>query len=77
MACYVCPQVYLKFINREVHVPGKDLCDMSGAQGRTPDEFTGGQEMPPDPQQAVTSAACSAAQQLAQALARSGYDIRC
>jgi hypothetical protein len=26
----------MKFINREVHVPGKDLCDMSGAQGRTP-----------------------------------------
>ncbi|KAF6259458.1 PhyH-domain-containing protein [Scenedesmus sp. NREL 46B-D3] len=32
--------VYLKFINGEVHVPGKDLCDMSGAQGRTPDQFT-------------------------------------
>lgn len=39
-AC-VCPQVYMKFIIREVEVPGKDLCDMSGAQGRTPDEFTG------------------------------------
>uniref|UniRef100_A0A383V930 Fe2OG dioxygenase domain-containing protein n=1 Tax=Tetradesmus obliquus TaxID=3088 RepID=A0A383V930_TETOB len=36
----VIEPVYMKFINREVEVPGKDLCDMSGAQGRTPDEFT-------------------------------------
>eukprot|EP00878_Enallax_costatus_P003042 GHUV01003240.1.p1 GENE.GHUV01003240.1~~GHUV01003240.1.p1 ORF type:complete len:314 (+),score=53.85 GHUV01003240.1:231-1172(+) len=32
--------VFFKFINREIHVPGKDLCDMSGARDRTPDQFT-------------------------------------
>jgi hypothetical protein len=33
-------QVYFKFMRGEVAVPGNDLCDMSGAQGRSPEEFT-------------------------------------
>eukprot|EP00882_Tetradesmus_deserticola_P009790 GHRQ01010344.1.p1 GENE.GHRQ01010344.1~~GHRQ01010344.1.p1 ORF type:complete len:144 (+),score=15.05 GHRQ01010344.1:392-823(+) len=37
----VIDPVYHKFIKGEVHVPGKDLCDMSGAHGRSPAEFTG------------------------------------
>eukprot|EP00882_Tetradesmus_deserticola_P001375 GHRQ01001490.1.p1 GENE.GHRQ01001490.1~~GHRQ01001490.1.p1 ORF type:complete len:276 (+),score=97.40 GHRQ01001490.1:392-1219(+) len=36
----VIDPVYHKFIKGEVHVPGKDLCDMSGAHGRSPAEFT-------------------------------------
>jgi phytanoyl-CoA hydroxylase len=33
-------QVFFKYLRREIEVPGKDLCDMSGVKGRTPDEFT-------------------------------------
>eukprot|EP00775_Hariotina_reticulata_P008238 gene8238-8428_t len=32
--------VYFKFMRGEVTVPGKDLCDMSGGQGRSPEEYT-------------------------------------
>lgn len=31
---------YQRFMRREIDVPGKDLCDMSGAQGRSPEEFS-------------------------------------
>jgi hypothetical protein len=41
---YVLPltavQVYFKYMRREISVPGKDLCDMSGASNRSPEEFT-------------------------------------
>ncbi len=33
-------QVFFKYLRREIDVPGKDLCDMSGVKGRTPDEFS-------------------------------------
>lgn len=34
-------QVYEAFLAGKIHVPGKDLCDMSGKQkGRTPEQFT-------------------------------------
>lgn len=33
-------QVYQAFLDGSIHVPGKDLCDMSGATGRTREEFT-------------------------------------
>ena len=33
-------QVYQAFLDGSIHVPGKDLCDMSGASGRTREEFT-------------------------------------
>ena len=33
-------QVYNAFLDGSIHVPGKDLCDMSGATGRTREEFT-------------------------------------
>lgn len=32
--------VYEKFLQGQIPVPGKDLCDMSGAKDRSPDEFT-------------------------------------
>ncbi|GAB4819446.1 hypothetical protein N2152v2_006492 [Parachlorella kessleri] len=31
---------YEKYMALQIEVPGKDLCDMSGAKGRTPDQFT-------------------------------------
>lgn len=33
-------EIYYKFLRGEIPVPGKDLCDMSGVQGRTPDQYT-------------------------------------
>jgi len=33
-------QVYDAFLARKIEVPGKDLCDMSGAKGRTPDDYS-------------------------------------
>ena len=33
-------QVYQAFLDGSIHVPGKDLCDMSGASGRTREEYT-------------------------------------
>jgi hypothetical protein len=33
-------QIYQAFLDGKIHVPGKDLCDMSGVAGRTQDEFT-------------------------------------
>jgi phytanoyl-CoA hydroxylase len=33
-------EVYEMFMRGEIRVEGADLCDMSGAKGRTPDEFT-------------------------------------
>lgn len=39
MATVIDP-VYFKYMRREIPVPGKDLCDMSGASGRTPVEFS-------------------------------------
>ena len=35
-----CTQVYEAFLRGEIEVPGKDLCDMSGATDRTPDQYT-------------------------------------
>ena len=32
--------MYNAFLDGSIHVPGKDLCDMSGATGRTREEFT-------------------------------------
>lgn len=32
--------VYYRYLRGEIPVPGKDLCDMSGVLGRTPDQFT-------------------------------------
>lgn len=32
--------MYDKFMRREIIPKGKDLCDMSGAVGRKPEEFT-------------------------------------
>lgn len=39
-ACVCVLQVYFKYMRREIAVPGQDLCDMSGAKDRKPDEFT-------------------------------------
>ena len=36
----VVEPVYNKFLTGELKPKGKDLCDMSGATNRTPDEFT-------------------------------------
>ena len=33
-------QVYQAFLDGSIHVPGKDLCDMSGASGRTREAYT-------------------------------------
>lgn len=33
-------EVYYKFLRNQVPVPGLDLCDMSGAHGRKPEDFT-------------------------------------
>jgi ectoine hydroxylase-related dioxygenase (phytanoyl-CoA dioxygenase family) len=32
--------VYDRFLKREIHVPGKDLCDMSGDYGRTFEQYS-------------------------------------
>ena len=32
--------MYQAFLDGSIHVPGKDLCDMSGASGRTREEYT-------------------------------------
>ncbi|KAK9818064.1 hypothetical protein WJX72_006502 [[Myrmecia] bisecta] len=36
----VIEPVYTMFMRNEIPIPGKDLCDMSGAKGRTPDQYT-------------------------------------
>ena len=41
-ACRPLLQWYEKYMALQIEVPGKDLCDMSGAKGRTPDQFTVG-----------------------------------
>ena len=33
-------QVYARFMEGSIEVPGSDVCDMSGAEGRTRDQFT-------------------------------------
>ena len=33
-------QVYQRFLDRDIYAHGADLCDMSGAIGRTPDQYT-------------------------------------
>ena len=32
--------MYQAFLDGSIHVPGKDLCDMSGVSGRTREEYT-------------------------------------
>lgn len=32
--------VYDRFLRREIHVPGKDYCDMAGDYGRQPEDFS-------------------------------------
>jgi hypothetical protein len=32
--------VYDRFLRREIHVPGKDYCDMAGDYGRRPEDFS-------------------------------------
>jgi phytanoyl-CoA hydroxylase len=39
MASVIDP-VYESFLEGKITVKGKDLCDMSGAKDRTPDQFT-------------------------------------